>query len=106
MSKINSSDRGPSGPTTPALAKRHWPGLPHRGQSPAQDPAGVDHRPGMILVPGTPDQLGPGGGVPLAGGGHPDSDACFELLLRRHIETFRPQPDARLHALETSPRPN
>ena len=63
-----------------------------------QDPAGVDHRPGMILVPGGPDQLGPGGGVPLAGGGHPYPDACLELLLRGHIETFRPQPDARLHA--------
>ena len=71
-----------------------------------QDPAGVDHRPGMILVPGGPDQLGPGGGVPLAGGGHPYPDACLELLLRGHIETFRPQPDARLHALVTSPRPS
>ena len=75
-------------------------------RSPSQDPAGVDHRPGMILVPGAPDQLGPGGGVPLAGGGHPYPDACLELLLRGHIETFRPRPDAELHALETSPRPS
>ena len=63
-----------------------------------QRPAGVDHRPGMIVVSGGPDQVGPRGGVPLAGGGHPDPDAGFELLLRSHIETFRPQPDARLHA--------
>jgi len=42
------------------------------------------------MISAGPDQLGTGGGVSLAGSGHPCPDAGFELLLRCHIETFRP----------------
>src|SRR5687767_2513911 len=52
------------------------------------------------MVSAGPDQLGPGGGIPLTGGGHPCPDTGFELFLRCHIETFRPRSDARLHASE------
>src|SRR5215212_5085993 len=52
------------------------------------------------MVSAGPDQLGPSGGVSLARSGHPCPDAGFELLLRCHIETFRPRSDARPHASE------
>ena len=69
------------------------------GLGPApQGPASIDHRPRMIVDPAAPYELGPGRGVPLAGGRHPGPDAGLEVLLCGHIETFRPHPDARLHA--------
>ena len=97
--RINSSDNGPSGPTTPALANR-FAKADASGSDPPRNvqPASTIARNDLDLR--RLDQVGPSGGMPLAGGGHPYPDAGFELLLRRHIETFRPRCDARFHASE------